>query len=64
MIKLDINLESNAAAFEVNPQIELARIFLEFSQHIENGLEGKFLFRDVNGNLCGAGYLEIWEKES
>jgi hypothetical protein len=50
MIKIEINTEN--AAFDETPNIELARILREIADKVE-AIEIPKNVRDINGNVCG-----------
>jgi hypothetical protein len=58
--RLDLTLASGNAAFTDNPAQEVARILRALAQRIDDGAEGQFSLRDVNGNACGSAFLGVW----
>jgi hypothetical protein len=63
-VTLDVSLESGNAAFEGNAAIETARILRALADSLEQGREGRFHLVDVNGNLVGKAFFEVWEGEN
>jgi hypothetical protein len=47
-----VSIRTDNAAFRPNPQYELARIFRELANKLENGQSVSKLY-DTNGNLVG-----------
>lgn len=62
-VKLDLSLESGNSAFEGNAAMETARILRALADSLEQGREGRFHLVDVNGNLVGKAFFEVWEEE-
>ena len=58
--RLDLKLASASAAFTDEPGREVARILRDLARRIEDGAEGQFSLRDLNGNACGSAFLEVW----
>ena len=66
-IRLDLTLHSGNAAFDPatgSPAAELARILRALADSIEEGREGGFHLRDINGQPAGTAHLEIWDDEA
>lgn len=66
-IRLDLTLHSGNAAFDPatgTPAHEAARLLRALADQIEEGREGAFILRDVNGQSTGAAHLEIWDDEN
>lgn len=59
-VNLSLNLESENAAFEGSAAMETARILRALADSLEQGREGRFHLVDVNGNLVGKAFFEVW----
>ena len=58
-VALNINLIGEGDAFQTgNHGLETARILRHMIDHIEDGMEGRFDLRDVNGNWVGTAVFE------
>lgn len=53
MARLFVHIEMDNADFDENPQSELARIFRDLADRMENGISDVTLIRDRNGNRIG-----------
>lgn len=59
-VSLNVNLESGNAAFENSAAMETARILRALAESLESGKEGRFHLVDLNGNLVGKAFFEVW----
>ena len=59
-VNLSLSLESGNAAFEGNAAMETARILRALAESLESGKEGRFHLVDLNGNLVGKAFFEVW----
>lgn len=62
-INLSVELDSNNAAFEDSAAMETARILRALAESLESGKEGRFHLVDINGNLVGDAFFEVWTEE-
>lgn len=55
---ITISIENSGAAFDDEPNIEVARILRELARSIEQGVERTKLY-DINGNKCGTVQMDL-----
>jgi len=53
MAHMIVNIEMDNADFDEAPQSELARIFRDLAERMEDGILGVTFIRDRNGNRIG-----------